>query len=367
MRVVSVSIAVGVLGQRWARPRLNHTRAVSVRAHASTLACLPLLKRAVVPHAPRHSVAAAVTMASLTVGAGAPTLLGMLEAGAVVPVERLPGACFHHLQSIPRPCELCSPRDAPMTVPRHVAVRRHECFGHALVLPPPSSTVQREVSSHRERWCSRPRFEAGRTALTVGAGGGGGRGTGRQRPLKALHVQRGHRSQSPANTGQPVRSRLPRSKHPAPGPGACRGPQSSQSVPVAHKLYSEPNPPSSHQPSLRSMAPPGRQSSDGPSMHAFEHATRGPQSSQSVPYAQKVYSEPTPAPHPHTRTCTRLSQREQPWWVARGRRAGAAAAACGVPPSSHQPSFRSMAPPGRQSIDGPSTQVFEHSPVDRLS
>ena len=57
----------------------------------------------------------------------------------------------------------------------------------------------------------------------------------------------------------------------------------------------------------------------------------------------------------------------QPRWVARGRLVGAATAVRSVPPSSHQPSLRSMAPPGRQSSDGPSMQVFEHSPVARLS
>ena len=154
-------------------------------------------------------------------------------------------------------------------------------------------------SGHRGARCSRPRLGAGRLALTVGAGGGGGRSFGRQRPLTQFHMQRGHRSQSPANTGQPVRRRVPFSKQPSLAPAANRGPQSAQSVPAEHKLYSAPGPPSSHQPSFRSMGPPGRQSSDGPSMHVFVQEARGPQSAQSVPYAQRVYSEPTPAEAAH--------------------------------------------------------------------
>ena len=82
-----------------------------------------------------------------------------------------------------------------------------------------------------------------------------------------------------------------------------RGPQSSQSVPYAQNEYLEPGPPSSQSVSdewkhvFKQVIPGGVAGGGGGAGGAGgggESTGRGPQSSQSVPYAQIAYLEPGP-------------------------------------------------------------------------
>ena len=78
------------------------------------------------------------------------------------------------------------------------------------------------------------------------------------------------------------------------GARGVRGPQSAQSVPYWQSVYSAPMPPSSQKPSEAYVGNPGHRSLQSVADGGGARGVRGPQSVQSVPYVQALKSEPGP-------------------------------------------------------------------------
>ena len=159
------------------------------------------------------------------------------------------------------------------------------------------------------------------------------------------------------------------------GGDATRRPQSEQSEPSGHEVYSAPSPPSSQSPSevnthvsatSAHTPPPGRGGGEG----AGEGSTRAPQSEQSEPRGHAVYSEPTP-PSSHSPSAKKvqmaaLSTHEAPVGVPAGAATGGGGGGGGGsarPPQSLQSvdgGHAVYSEPGPPSSHSPS-KVYEHS------